>query len=67
MGIKVTIKDIRAVRFCSDGVRHFAEERGLSWEDFLRDGIDADELRKLDDALVNKIIEQAELRNGREV
>ena len=71
MGFQVTIQDARSVRvgngtYCSRGMRSLADRHGLSWEEFLKAGIDSDILQEINDAMVNKVIEQARIRNGRE-
>jgi len=62
--MQVYIQDARALGYCSRGMREMCEQKGLSWENFLKNGIDAEELRKLDDSMANKLIEQAEKRNA---
>ena len=46
--------------YCSRGMRDFAERYGLDWEDFLRNGIDAEILRAIDDHMVKAVIAEAE-------
>ena len=41
-------------------MRDFAERYGLDWEDFLRNGIDAEILRAIDDHMVKAVIAEAE-------
>lgn len=58
----ITISDIRAVAFCLGGARAWAKTYGLSWSDFLRDGILASRLPK--DALAERVIKTALERRG---
>lgn len=62
MGVLVTLADARAVQYCSQGLRDTCTQYGLSWDKFIKEGYDADELRQLDDAMINKVIEIAEER-----
>jgi hypothetical protein len=61
----VTLQDARALHYCSRGMREFCERHDRSWEDFVKNGIDTEELSKIDDAMVSKLIAQAEQRNAR--
>lgn len=65
MGVRVTIQDIRAEHFCSAGARVWFEQQGFDWDDFLKNGIDSDEGKKIDDVMMQRIIKRAEERNGR--
>jgi len=65
---RVTIQDLRDARYCLAGVRPWFQRHGFAWQDFLAHGIDADRLRATNDALVEPVIQIAELReasNGR--
>lgn len=63
----VTMKHAREVGYCARGMRVFAQRHGLDWTRFVRQGLDADELRKTDDAMAARVIEQAERdSNGRQ-
>ena len=46
--------------YCSRGMRDFAERYELDWENFLRNGIDAEILRAIDDHMVRAVIAEAE-------
>lgn len=62
--LHVTLKDLRAARYCLAGVRPWFQRHGLNWQDFLEHGIDADRLRATNDALVEPVIEAAETRRA---
>jgi hypothetical protein len=69
---RVTIQDLRDARYCLAGVRPWFHRHGLNWQDFLAHGIDADQLRATNDALVDPVIQIAvsrtattETRDGR--
>lgn len=62
MGVRVYIQDARSVRYCSRGLRAFCESHGLDWELFLKEGLDSDDLEKIDDAMLKKVIDNAKRR-----
>ena len=62
--IRVTIRDLRAARYCLAGVRPWFQRHGLNWQDFLKHGIDPERLRATDDALVEPVIQVAETRTA---
>lgn len=59
---RVTIQDLRDARYCLAGVRPWFRRHGLDWQDFLARGIEADQLRATGDALVEPVIQIAEMR-----
>ena len=61
---RVTIQDLRAARYCLAGVRPWFRRHGLGWQEFLDHGIDADRLRATGDALIDPVIEVAEVREA---
>lgn len=58
--LRVYLRHVRAASLCARGSRAWFEHHGLSWNNFLTQGIAASELRALDDALANRVIEAAE-------
>lgn len=58
--IKVTLKHIRACGYCSKGVRAFCRQHGIDWSVFLREGFDIEDLRKIDDAMAQRVVAEAE-------
>lgn len=56
----VTIAHIRESKLCTKGTRQFFERYGLSWTDFLENGIEAEKLAATGDPLTRKVIECAE-------
>lgn len=60
----VTIKDIRALKYCAHGSRQFCARYGLDWSRFVREGIPDTELEQIDDAMVRRLVEQARRREG---
>lgn len=61
---KVTMKHIRAAGLCSRGLRRFATEKGLDFDAFLKDGMPIEEARKIDDAMVARVVAIAEADTG---
>ncbi|HSH42874.1 MAG TPA: hypothetical protein VK973_12190 [Arenicellales bacterium] len=55
----VTLRDIRALRYCSRGARQFCARHGLDYSDFLRNGISSRELLATGDAMAIKAVEVA--------
>lgn len=58
-------RHLNAIRYCARGSRAFFEKHGLSWGDFLRNGIDRETLEKLNDAMATKAIQVADAEHGR--
>lgn len=58
-GVRVTMADVRAAKMCAKGARAFFNRHGLDWSDFLHNGIDAEILAEINDAMSNKVIEVA--------
>jgi hypothetical protein len=50
----------RALGYCNRGMRPWFSREGLSWADFLKDGIDADILRAKSNAMADRAIARAE-------
>lgn len=60
--VKVTMKHIRQARQCSRGARTWFERHNLSWEQFLREGIEATKFEETGDPMAIKV---AEIARGR--
>lgn len=50
--------------YCANGSKTFFERHGLSFRDFLNNGIGFDALEKTGDAMALKAIDQAKKRQG---
>lgn len=63
----VYIRHLRTADLCTKGARHWFKERGLSWDQFIEQGISSDVLEALDDPLGMQVLEIArkEAVNGR--
>jgi len=62
----VTVQDLRAARLCFQGSRPWLARHGLSWKEFLANGIEAEVLDATGDALVKRVTAQARARVARE-
>lgn len=64
--LRVHMRHLRAKRICSGGGRDYFKRYGLSWNDFLKDGIEASILISHNDPLSAPAIAAAqEEANGR--
>lgn len=57
--MKVKLEHARRLHYCSSGIRQFCSKYNIDFRDFIRNGIDAKELEKLDDGLSNRMINLA--------
>lgn len=60
--MRVYIQDCRACGYCAPGVRDFFQRCGLDFRDFVLNGIDAEALAELGDAMSRQAILKAEKR-----
>lgn len=63
--MKLHLRHARAVAqgkdsYCNNGIRYFCEVNGISYRDFVMDGIDIEIGRAMNDSMVNAMIEVAE-------
>lgn len=65
MGVLVTIQDIRGAHLCSAGAREWFTQHGLDWDDFVKNGMDSDRGKDIDDVMMQQVIRNAEKRHGR--
>ena len=59
----VRMVHVRQAKMCSSGAREFFARHELDWQEFLKNGIDAEKLRATGDAMALKVVKVAE--NGR--
>lgn len=57
--VVVTMEHARKAGMCARGVRSFFRRRGLDFRKFMQDGMPASELEKLNDAMVDQVVEVA--------
>jgi hypothetical protein len=60
--MRITVSDMRALQYCAHGSRLFARRHGLDWSRFVRDGIPVEEVERIDDAMMRRVIEVARQR-----
>lgn len=56
----VTMKHVRAAGYCSRQPREWFKQQGLSWSDFVANGIDSEVLLATGDGLAKKVVDIAE-------
>lgn len=62
--IIVTTADLRSVGYCFAGVRPWFARHGFDWQAFIEQGISVDKLRATGDALIEPVIQAAEMREA---
>lgn len=60
MSARIRIEHIRSARICMRGARAWFESKGLSWTDFLRDGIEMEAAEKMDDPFAKRVLAEAQ-------
>lgn len=63
----ITITDVRLAGHCVAGARDWFKSNDLDFREFIRNGLDADTLLALDDAIANQVIQrkiERESENG---
>lgn len=55
----IHMRHIRAANLCSGGARGWFESHGLSWSEFLTNGVPVDTIRQLNDGIANRVVEIA--------
>ncbi|WP_180115103.1 hypothetical protein [Acinetobacter sp. YH12140] len=60
--MKIYISDLRKAKMCARGSRAFFLARGWDWQDFLKNGRDAQDFINTNDAMAMQVVEVA---NGR--
>ena len=58
-GLRIFARHCQGPRFCVQGVRVFAKQHGFDYKDFVRRGIDADELIALNDKMAMDVVNTA--------
>ena len=61
--MKIYMSDLRKAKMCARGSRAFFLSRGWDWQDFLKNGRDAQDFIDTKDAVALQVVEVAE--NGR--
>jgi hypothetical protein len=58
--MKIYIRHLRMAGMCPKAKEYFFERYGFDWKDFVRNGIDIEKVRHIDDAMVKQVIKVAE-------
>ena len=58
---RITIDDVRAAGLCVHGTRTWFERHDLDFRAFLQDGVDAQTLLDLGDAMARRVVEHVRL------
>lgn len=53
---RLYLKDLKEYRYCHKGLRRFCVLHGVDWGTFLKEGISLEEVKKIDDEYVKKVI-----------
>lgn len=61
--MRIYMSDIRKAKMCSSGTRAFFLRQGWDWQDFLKNGRDAQDFIDTNDAMALQVVEVA--RNGK--
>lgn len=61
--MRIYMNHIREAKMCAKGTRQFFVNRGWDFQDFLKNGIDAEKLIETGDAMALQVVEVA--KNGR--
>lgn len=59
MAVIVTMQDVRELGLCSRGSRELCARYGIDWMNFLQNGIPAEELSRIDDDRIRRLIAHA--------
>ena len=58
----VYIEDAVEIGYCIEGIKEFCKRYGVDFRDLVRNGIEADKLLKIDNAMALKVVEYARNR-----
>lgn len=58
------LADMRALQFCNRGARQFCARHGINWQLLVTQGIDVSELEHIDDAMLKRLIEYVQQKEG---
>ena len=64
--IRVTINDVRVLRYCSGGSRAMCARLGIDWMSFLQHGVDVERLEPVEDEMIQALVAVAKQRAERE-
>lgn len=64
---RVYRRHLSALKYCARGSREFFNKHGLSWAEFLRNGIERDRLYNTNDAMAQKAALLADAEDNRDL
>ena len=56
MDDRIYVKDIRKAKYCLRGTRMLFKRKGYDWSDFVKNGISIEEIKHMDDAMIQRVI-----------
>jgi hypothetical protein len=59
----VHVRDAVELGYCIKGIKEFCKRYGIDFRNFVKHGIDEDDLLKTGDAMAVKVVERARLRS----
>jgi len=59
----VQVRDAVELGYCIKGIKEFCKRHGIDFRNFVKHGIDEDDLLKTGDAMAVKVVERARLRS----
>jgi len=59
----VQVRDAVELGYCIKGIKEFCKRHGIDFRNFVKYGIDEDDLLKTGDAMAVKVVERARLRS----
>lgn len=57
--LRVQHRHLRELGYCNAGARRFCQRHGIDWRRLLTEGIPADEVERIDDAMAARVLQQA--------
>jgi hypothetical protein len=61
---RITLQDMRSLKYCAKGSRQFFTRHNLDWSRFVSDGIPVDEIAHIEDGMLRRLIEKAKQREA---
>ncbi len=61
---RIHLRHLRAARLCSGGSREWCARNGFSWQQFITEGLPIEQMRALNDAMIDRVIAEAEKEAG---
>lgn len=63
--MRAYVRHLRANGYCGAAAAPWFAQHGLDWKDFVKNGIELDTLRAIDDLAARKVVAAAEAEYGR--